>query len=166
MSRAVSSAERKRSPARIAFAQSMREKPPGPPVHTGMSSHAETLCSSRNFSGTHVSEAGLAVAFAHEASIAPMPSGRSGPVALNTPTVSRSTVCTIQAARSRASTYCTGSSGAPGASASPPRSIRTGQYVYRSVGSPGPTISPGRTLVARPGMDASAAFSQSAFRAP
>jgi hypothetical protein len=126
---AVSSAGRNRKPAPIALLQLIWEKPPSAPVQTGMSSHAETLCSVRNFSDTQTSVESREAALRQEASIAAIVSCLSGPVALYTPTCPRSMVCTIQAARSRTSTYWTGSSPVPGASTSPPRSRRTGQYV-------------------------------------
>ena len=44
---------------------------------------------------------------------------------------------------------CVGRSGGAGASTSPPRATRCGQYVNRPVGSCGPTIRPGRTTSAR-----------------
>ena len=61
---------------------------------------------------------------------------------------------------------CTGSSGEPGASTSPPRATRCGQYVKRPVGSCGPTMRPGRTTSAASPNASSTIRSQAAFRAP
>ena len=62
-----------------------------------------------------------------------MPSGRAGPVAWYTPAVRASAMRSIHSARSRASMNCTGASGAPGASTSPPAATRSTQYVNRSL---------------------------------
>ena len=54
-----------------------------------------------------------------------------------------------------------GHEGSPGASTSPPRAMRRGQYGKRSVVSCGPTISPGRTIKARaPNASRTALFTQ------
>src|SRR3954468_6992347 len=124
---AVSSAERKWSPLPIAFEQSICEKPASAPAQTGMSSQGLTFCSSRNFSGTQVSVAGFEDALREDSSIDFIDNFFSGPVALKTPTIPSSRVWTTKAARSRVSTYCTGSSPPPGARASPARSMRAGQ---------------------------------------
>ena len=61
---------------------------------------------------------------------------------------------------------CVTRSGGPGASTSPPRAIRCGQYVNRPVGSCGPTIRPGRTTSARSSKTSRTASSQSALSGP
>ncbi len=75
--------------------------------------------------------------------------GPAGPEAWIVPVVPASMRCTHHSARSRTSMSCTVRPGSPGASTSPPRMRRAGQYVKRSLASKGPTINPGRTTSAR-----------------
>src|SRR5205814_7984974 len=82
VSRAVSARDRKVKPLASALSIFVRAKPPSLPVQTGMSDHAETFCSSRNFSSTHVNAALDFSAALIPSNISPMPRGFSGPVAL------------------------------------------------------------------------------------
>ncbi len=92
--------------------------------------------------------------------------GMRGPTQLKAPVVRLSPRWIMNSVKSRTSMIWTGSVPSPGARTSPPRWMRTGQYVKRSVSSPGPMIRPGRTTVTRPGMMRMAVRSDSALASP
>ena len=98
--------------------------------------------------------------------MSPIVSDPGGEIALKFPVACESASFIIHAVRSRTSMTWIGSRGVPGASISPPRDARTGQYVKRSVGSSGPTIYPGRTMLARPANASRTYCSHSAFIGP
>ncbi len=78
---------------------------------------------------------------------------------LNVPPMPSSAACSSHRARSRQSMYCSGSSAGPGASTSPPRSIRRSHHGIRPTISYGPRISPALASTVGPPKPSTAASS-------
>ena len=140
---------------------------------SGSSLHGSTPSASRNFSATGTGSAGGAPRFSASSWQTAISSLQlhggpfAGPVPLKAPRSPRSTRRTIQAARSRTSMNCSGSSSPrSGTSISPPSSARHGQWLKRPLRSPGPTIRPGRTISARSPNTFCTSASQAAFCGP
>src|SRR6185369_15387543 len=147
---AVTASGRKVSPAANALSILRRENATlsgRSGTHTGMLDQPRIFCSVRNSAGTQMNCAPLVVTALMPYSISAIVSGFMGPVALNTPSVRFSATRIVHSAKSRESMICTGSFPVPGASTSPPLSIRYGQYVNRLETSSGPTMRPGRMIV-------------------
>src|SRR5690606_3544145 len=127
--------------------------------HTGRSAHGRTSRAVRNSLLTHVGDVGVRAwwramrSAAHTSSAAdnnaPSDTLSGALTALKTPPTPLSRSPTLNLARSRTSTHCSGSDGVPGANSSPPPATRLTQYVKRSVGSYRPTTSPGLMMVRR-----------------
>ena len=137
VSRTVSDSGRCRSPAASARAGDIADaQSTTPSLHSGRSAPV-TPCAVSHAASTHVRvvPAGATAAVASSSS----DHGRVGRTALNIPAICPVARPSWKSARSRTSTTWAGSSGAPGASTSPPRAIRRTHQGYLPEGSFGPT---------------------------